>query len=473
MEMENAPAHPRAVDWYVALTFALGALAFTGSFFLEPIDEPGALVLVLVLASFSEWLSLRLQQEGRVSLGIVALVLGVLSFGLPGGALVVASITLVGWVFFSRPEPRRLFFNFGQQNIAIFIPGLVMTFVDPSFVAGHPAYVLVAGAAAGTAIFVGTSVAVGVVLSLSSGDSFRAVWRRNFVWLFPHHAALGAIGAGLAVTYERFGIIGIVLPVFPLILSRYSMKQVLDSTRANLRTVEESNTRLQVANVEIRRMSDELRASYTGTLESLVAALDVRDQETKGHSVRVASHSYEIAQLIGIKDEEDLGTIYRGALMHDVGKIGVSDNILLKPGALTEEEWVFMRKHPAMGYRILAQVPYLRPTAMIVLAHHERWDGDGYPRKLKAENIPLGSRIFAIADTYDAIISDRPYRKGKSPEAALEEILRCSGDQFDPRIVEAFEALFPRWRDENTQKKPRPLYLPHYNAHDQDLTKTG
>jgi len=159
--------------------------------------------------------------------------------------------------------------------------------------------------------------------------------------------------------------------------------------------------------------------------------------------------------------------VYRGALMHDVGKIGVPDAILLKPASLTEEEWAFMRRHPALGCRILAQVPYLRPAARIVLAHHERWDGGGYPRGLKEENIPLGARIFALCDTYDAIISDRPYRKGQSPDAAFAEILRCAGEQFDPKVVEAFEALFPAWRDESIATDHRPLYLPaHVRGND-------
>jgi len=207
-------------------------------------------------------------------------------------------------------------------------------------------------------------------------------------------------------------------------------------------------------------MSQQLHDAYTGTLESLVAALDMRDQETRGHSGRVASHSLEMARMLGIEDDEELTMIYRGALMHDVGKIGVPDAILRKPGALTDEEWVFMRKHPAMGYRILAQVPYLRPAARVVLAHHERWDGAGYPRKLKGEAIPFGARIFALADTYDAMISDRPYRRGKAPDEALQEILRCAGTQFDPKVVEAFEALFPGWQDEKTGNSASPLYLP-------------
>ena len=115
-------------------------------------------------------------------------------------------------------------------------------------------------------------------------------------------------------------------------------------------------------------------------------------------------------------------------------------------------------------------MPYLRPTAIIVLAHHERWDGEGYPRKLKAENIPLGSRIFAVCDTYDAIISDRPYRAGQPPEAAFA-ILRCSGSQFDPKVLEAFEALFPQWAQEDPKQATRPVYLPSWRRHDDGLVR--
>jgi putative nucleotidyltransferase with HDIG domain len=192
--------------------------------------------------------------------------------------------------------------------------------------------------------------------------------------------------------------------------------------------------------------------------------LDMRDQETRGHSVRVATHSLALAEMLGIKDQDELAMIYRGALMHDVGKIGVPDAILRKPSSLSEEEWVFMRKHSAMGYRILAQVPYLRPAARIVLAHHERWDGAGYPRGLKKEDIPLGARIFALSDSYDAIISDRPYRRGQTADAAFTEILRCAGTQFDPRVVEAFEALFPQWRHETGEGSLSPLYLPKWRG---------
>ena len=467
--MENTRARTTAVEWYIALVFALGAGLFTVSFYLEPVDEPGGLLLVVALASLSEWLSVHLQREGRASLGSVAIVFAALTFGPPGGALVVAAITIVGWAFFSRRETRRLLFNFGQQNIAGFAAGGFALIFGRGFVGENAAVVLGVGLLAGLAVFAITSWAVAIVLALTTKDSVGPVYRSNFLSLLPHYGAYGIVGGILAVTYERFGMVGILIPVVPLLLARYSMKQVLDNTRANVTQLEASNGRLQVANVEISSMRDELKVAYTGTLESLTAALDVRDQETKGHSVRVATHSLQMAQMLGMKGEEELGMIYRGALMHDVGKIGVPDNILLKPGPLTEEEWIFMRRHPAMGYKILAQVPYLRPTAKIVLAHHERWDGDGYPRKLKGEQIPLGARIFSIADTYDAIISDRPYREGKSPELAFAEILRCSGAQFDPKVIEAFEALFPKWAGEATDRKPRALILPSWSSHDDEL----
>jgi HD-GYP domain-containing protein (c-di-GMP phosphodiesterase class II) len=144
-----------------------------------------------------------------------------------------------------------------------------------------------------------------------------------------------------------------------------------------------------------------------------------------------------IATRLGIKSTE-LDDVGRGALLHDIGKIGVTDAILLKAGPLTPSEWIQMRKHPEIGATILSGIPFLANAAQIVLSHQERWDGNGYPRRLRGEEIPLGARIFAVADTLDAIVSDRPYRRGASFEDARKEISRCSGTQFDPRVVEAF-----------------------------------
>ncbi len=147
-----------------------------------------------------------------------------------------------------------------------------------------------------------------------------------------------------------------------------------------------------------------------------------------------------IAEVLEVPAERH-ATLRRGALLHDIGKIGVPDRILRKPGPLTEREWETMRSHPDLGARIIANIPFLEEVATIVRAHHERWDGSGYPEGLAEEEIPLGARIFAVADGFDAMTSDRPYRRGRPLEEALAEVERCAGTQFDPAVVRAFRAV--------------------------------
>lgn len=186
---------------------------------------------------------------------------------------------------------------------------------------------------------------------------------------------------------------------------------------------------------------DDLETSYQATLLALSAALDARDRETEGHSQRVTKWANAIGQQLQLSPEE-LTDLERGALLHDVGKIGISDNILLKAGPLTPEERELMNQHPKMGYEMLKGIPFLKNALAVVLHHQEMYDGSGYPAGLRGEQIPLGARIFAVADTYDAMTSMRPYRKALSHQQALREIVRCRGTQFDPRVVDAFVALF-------------------------------
>lgn len=188
---------------------------------------------------------------------------------------------------------------------------------------------------------------------------------------------------------------------------------------------------------EVEDLLSRLQSSYQTTLEALASALDTRDTETLGHSLRVAAYTVAVARRMGV-GEPDLTDIYRGALLHDVGKIGVPDAILRKPGKLTPEEWVEMRRHPEIGHRILQGIKFLEGAREIVLSHQETYDGSGYPRGLKAKEIPLGARVFAVVDTLDAMTSDRPYRKALPFEAARTEILKYSGTQFDPEVVKAF-----------------------------------
>jgi putative nucleotidyltransferase with HDIG domain len=190
----------------------------------------------------------------------------------------------------------------------------------------------------------------------------------------------------------------------------------------------------------LRAALAETDRTYDATLAALSSALDVRDTETEGHARRVVRYMELIAEALGVPVER-YATLRRGALLHDIGKIGVPDQILRKPGPLTESEWHTMKTHPHLGAKIIANIPFLEEVAVIIRAHHERWDGLGYPEGLSGEQIPLGARIFAVADSFDAMTSDRPYRHGRPLEAALAEINRCSGTQFDPTVVAAFRAV--------------------------------
>ncbi len=238
--------------------------------------------------------------------------------------------------------------------------------------------------------------------------------------------------------------------VFRLLGKPWSLSELTSSVRQAFQHYKlvEANERLtrEVAekNAELRTINRELEHRViertTGLLDGLISALDYRDTETQWHSRRVALYSRRLAEQAGVTGEV-LDTIEQGALLHDIGKIGVRDSILLKPGPLTPDEWVEMRRHPEFGFRMLAKMPYLHDAALIVLQHQERWDGKGYPQGLGGEDIVIGARIFCIADTLDAITSDRPYRKGRPLQVAKDEIKRCAGTQFDPTLAEAFLSI--------------------------------
>jgi HD-GYP domain-containing protein (c-di-GMP phosphodiesterase class II) len=188
--------------------------------------------------------------------------------------------------------------------------------------------------------------------------------------------------------------------------------------------------RLQTSNLN-------LEAAYNATIEGWSHALDLRDHETEGHSLRVTDMTLILSGHFGM-NEQQLMNVKRGALLHDIGKMGVPDNILLKPGALTPQEWDIMQKHPEFAYELLIPISYLHQALDIPYCHHEKWDGSGYPRKLKGDEIPLAARIFAVVDVWDALTSERPYRPAWSQEKAIEYIKAQSGTHFDPQVVEVF-----------------------------------
>lgn len=192
--------------------------------------------------------------------------------------------------------------------------------------------------------------------------------------------------------------------------------------------------------LEAERSIAKIENTYRSTLKALVQALEMRDFETRGHSERVVTFSVRLGLELGL-DKETLGNLELGAFLHDIGKIGVPDAILRKPAKLTETEREKMKLHTLYGQKILRNIPFLEGAANIVVQHHERWDGEGYPHKLRGEEIDIGARVFAVADAFDAMISDRIYRSGRSYKEALEELKKHAGTQFDPEVVEAFSRV--------------------------------
>jgi response regulator RpfG family c-di-GMP phosphodiesterase len=188
---------------------------------------------------------------------------------------------------------------------------------------------------------------------------------------------------------------------------------------------------------DLKKALQQLKHSYDMTLQALVASLDAREHETGNHSQRVSMYTIVLAKAMGLKSAR-IQNLSTGALLHDIGKLGIPDSILLKPGELTEEEWLLMRRHPEIGGSILKDIDFLEPALEIVLNHHEQWDGRGYPAGLKGESIPRGARIFLVVDAFDTIPADRPYRAAVTFAEAFNELRRCRGSQFDPDVVDCF-----------------------------------
>jgi putative nucleotidyltransferase with HDIG domain len=246
----------------------------------------------------------------------------------------------------------------------------------------------------------------------------------------------GVVDAKTAINSIRQGASDYVTKPFNL----EEVQIVVDRTLEKRRLIRENRAYQEHLEELVEQRTRELRDAYESSLQALVTALDFRDNETQGHSYRVVEYAMLVAARMGI-GEPELGWIRRGAILHDVGKIGIPDAILKKPGKLTDEEWGVMKKHPEWGYEMLRHIGHLREALDIVRSHQERFDGSGYPQGLAGEAIPRGARIFAVVDTFDAMTSDRPYRKALTIDDARAEIERCKGSQFDPAVADAFLAI--------------------------------
>jgi putative nucleotidyltransferase with HDIG domain len=306
------------------------------------------------------------------------------------------------------------------------------------------------------------------VITALSLDSHQVSLLRSIRSSNPHLAVVLLTtreNAQLALSLLKRGVVDHVTnpdnlaAIFSAVHNELQKREIIRKNQSYLRKL----TRLHSDQKKNIKRTLELEEIYDSTLENLMTALDLRDVETFGHSRTVAKYSQMLARILEIKDKPTLDNIRKGALLHDVGKIAIPDAILKKPDPLTQEEWKKIKLHPTLGYGLIKEIKLLNEVGNIILYHHERFDGTGYPKGLEKDEIPLEARIFALADALDAITSYRPYRRERDFKTAKKEIEANSGKQFDPKVVDAFCSLsldsWEKIRFETTQLLPAFLEM--------------
>ncbi|MGH7667001.1 MAG: HD-GYP domain-containing protein [Candidatus Dormibacteria bacterium] len=400
------------------------AATAVGALYLHPPFDWQRLVIVFALVGLLETRGIvglkvghgrmNFSAKAYASIGAVYLL------GLPAAA--ASSIaSLVTSAVIRRRFDLRTLFNAAMSLLvyasAFWLYHIVMS--RPGLTIG---WVLLAGSCGGLAAWLANHGLLGLVMVSDQGvDNFQfGDFLRNVLDLGPYYIGYGLTGIGVVAASVWLSPIGALV--------------TLAAPVAIVQTATNRWMRAQQARAV------EAQSGFNATLVSLSKAIDLRDSDTEGHCRRVVNYSLAMGRHLKFSDEELL-RLCHGALLHDIGKIGVPDAILHKPGPLTDDEWKVMRTHPELGALLVADVRQLEKAREVILAHHERFDGNGYPNKLAGEAIPLAARVFTIADAFDAMISDRPYRQAMSVQEARAEVRRCSGTQFDPVAVGAFDSM--------------------------------
>lgn len=409
---------------------ALGAILLgTVVATLLPGGSGSALLLFPALALLAEVVGANVYGSSTVSLSAVP-VLAAAVCGEPRAALlagVAAGITTT-----VRSGTHRLEQHVFNPAVLVLCAAVSSLVCAPAVSHSVPVLVL-AGLAGGLAYFAVDNGLVALAVGLDQGRSPRAVLREDLSWLLPSFAAYGVLGALLGYAWTVASFWGLVAFLVPPALLRQAQRQYLARTEESVRELRRSSSALEAAH-------DALSHHHRSTAAALAQAIEARDSGTGGHVHRVTALAQALLEAVdpALAADEQLSF---GFLLHDVGKIGVPDAILRKPSPLDATERQIMDTHPEIGHRIVGQAGFSPMVGEIVLTHHERWDGRGYPRGLSGEEIPLATRLFAVADSLDAMTSDRPYRRGIALDDAIAEVVRHSGTQFDPGAVEALLGL--------------------------------
>lgn len=416
-----------------------GAIALL-AFFILPDDLPGLAVfaLLVVLAELGSVELFRSTRGSSISVSMIVSMAAILAVGPAAGVAIevvnalihtlIRSVLKNGNARKNQTGWFRVFaFNTGMFTISTAAAGMLFLLAG-----GQTENLLQWGNLLPLTLAVLASVFINlillvVVISLQGRRPLIEIWKEDFQWSMPITLAGVMVGgSALALAYQYAGIPGAAVFALPVLAIGYSFRLYANNMRGYVDSLENLNQELHDTNV--------------GLLETLSAVIDAYDIFTYGHSAQVAIYAGLLARHMKLPEEEQQ-TIVKAALIHDIGKIGVPETLISKPGRLSEEEFATIRHHPVIGAEILGRMKGLQELIPLVRGHHEKWDGSGYPDGLRGAAIPLGARILTLADSLDAMCSDRTYKPARSFDSVIEEVRRCAGNHFDPHVVKAFLAL--------------------------------
>jgi diguanylate cyclase (GGDEF)-like protein len=448
---------------YIAAAWLACLLVFALTFTPIRAEQWLPLLTLGIIALASRQMRIDLYGRGSVANHFVALLAAGVYIG-PTAAMILGVLCgpLINWPV-ERVNPRKTLFD--AASFALSAGGA--TVCHRYFAMGLPndgwfsISLIVQGLFIGAVCYLINVLLLTGIVSCAEGVNTLAVWKERYAWFLPYTLAFGVLAIFMVEAGRVLGPIGMIIFAVPTFMMRLVTKQYVDRTKDHVLALREAHNRLEKANNELQDSVNALEQSYAATLNAFSGMLDARDSETEGHSQRVVAYATSIGRAMKLSSQ-DLAALEVGALLHDIGKVGVSDAILRKNGPLTPDEWGEMKKHPEIGYQLTSGIPFLHAASPVVRHHHERWDGKGYPDGLSGEAIPLVARIFSVADSFDAMISDRPYRRGMAYEQAIAELQRVAGVQFDPQVIEAFLALTatPGWLETVRQTAIQPEIAP-------------
>ncbi|HEV8468854.1 MAG TPA: HD domain-containing phosphohydrolase [Candidatus Limnocylindria bacterium] len=423
------------IDLYVGTVAFAGLIALMAASSTQRTDalDPIMLAVLVALACVAQRVPVFLFRSSAISVSFAAVIAAYVLYGTGAAVWVSLAQALVNSMTPRRKPIRKVAFNFGSFALSAFAAGelyrLTGGMTPPSAIG--PTLLSVA-LSAGAYFLVNTSLTA-IAIAMSEGQSVVSVWRTNYSWMPVNFGATAVQGAALALAYQALGLFGVFVFTVPLCVAWFSFRLYMSKSTE----VRQRNEELSTVNELLRQTNDRLEQSHVSVIGALIGALEAKESHLSGHAAATMHYSVEVGRRLGLGADEIAG-IKLGALFHDVGKIGVPESLLSKPAELTDEEWIEMRAHPTIGASLLGNVPMLDRIRPIVLAHHENFDGTGYPAGLKGSEIPLAAQIISVADSYDAMTSERPYRIALRPKQALRELRANSGTQFNPVVVEAF-----------------------------------